>query len=215
MRANLTEPISATRVRLLEAAGEVFVEQGFRAATVREICRRAAANVAAVNYHFRDKLSLYEATFAYWAQSALEKYPPTLGLGPNPTAEERLAAYVRSFLYRILDGGKSAWFGKLMSREMQDPTAVLDRRVADTIKPLSDLLHDLVRQVASATLSPEIVRNVAGSIVGQIVFYHHSRPIIARLFPELTNTPDQIDALAQHITRFSLAGLRELAKPEV
>ena len=40
---------AGTRRRLLEAAGEVFAEHGFRAATVQEICRRADANIAAVN----------------------------------------------------------------------------------------------------------------------------------------------------------------------
>ena len=38
-----------TRRQLLEAAGVVFAERGFRDATVREICRRAGANIAAVN----------------------------------------------------------------------------------------------------------------------------------------------------------------------
>ena len=47
------------RRRLLETAGQIFAEKGFDGATVREICRRAGVNIAAVNYYFRDKEQLY------------------------------------------------------------------------------------------------------------------------------------------------------------
>src|SRR5260370_37608549 len=48
-----------TRGKLLEVAGRVFADRGYQATTIREICQRAGANVAAVNYHFGDKLGLY------------------------------------------------------------------------------------------------------------------------------------------------------------
>ncbi len=48
-----------TRDRLLRAGERLFAERGFKKVTVREICRAAGANVAAINYHFGDKLGLY------------------------------------------------------------------------------------------------------------------------------------------------------------
>ena len=56
---------TATRQRLLEAAGEVFAEDGFRKATIQRICGRARANIAAAHYHFGDKARLYTAVIEY------------------------------------------------------------------------------------------------------------------------------------------------------
>src|SRR6267142_6975907 len=118
--------IAETRRQLLEAAGEVFAEVGFRDATVREICRRAGANIAAVNYHFGDKEKLYTEVVRYSQQKALEKHPPLLDVSPNASPEKRLRAFVESLLRRIFDTGPIAWHGKLMSREMIEPTPALD-----------------------------------------------------------------------------------------
>src|SRR6516225_8210096 len=48
-----------TRERVLKAAAQLFADRGFKKVTVRDICRAARANVAAVNYHFGDKGGLY------------------------------------------------------------------------------------------------------------------------------------------------------------
>src|SRR5947209_14525298 len=107
-----------TRRRLLEAAGEVFAEQGFRSATIRDICQLAKANVAAVNYHFRDKQGLYTSVLQYACACSTDKYPPDLGVSAQATPEQRLHAYVRSLLLRMFDTGRPAWHGKLEAREM-------------------------------------------------------------------------------------------------
>jgi AcrR family transcriptional regulator len=50
-----------TRDRILQAAGDLFAVQGFKATTLREITDAAQANLAAVNYHFRSKDELVES----------------------------------------------------------------------------------------------------------------------------------------------------------
>ena len=48
-----------TRRALLDHATDVFAENGFDGASVREITRRATSNLAAINYHFGGKEALY------------------------------------------------------------------------------------------------------------------------------------------------------------
>lgn len=201
-----------TPERLLEAAGEVFAEQGFRSATVRDICERAGANIAAVNYHFQSKDHLYSAVLRHAHQCALEQYPPTLGLPANADLQARLHAFVRAFLLRILDDGRPAWFGKLMAREMIEPTAALDELVAHTIRPQSEALAAIIREILGSTHPSEaLLRRCIASVVGQCLFYHHARPVIERLFPQQKYSTDEIEILADHITAFSFAALQHLA----
>jgi len=202
-----------TRRQLLEAAGAVFAEFGFRNATVREICRRAGANVAAVNYHFRDKETLYIEVLRYAHSRALAKYPPLLDVAATAPPAEKLRAFVKSFLLRIFDKGPGSWHGKIMSREMIEPTAALDSLVAERMRPMAGLLWQIVAGILDCPLNDERVRRYAFSIVSQCVFYHHCGPVVARLFPKQQSLDQAgIEQLADHITEFSLAAMKHLPK---
>lgn len=196
-----------TRLRLLEAAGEVFAEHGFRRATVRDICSRADANIAAVNYHFGDKERLYIACLQHWLGEALRKFPPDGGLPPEAPAEQRLHAFVRSWLFRMLGEGMPAWHGKLMAREMSEPTAGFDIILAETIRPMSERITGIVRDLLGPGASDQTVRDCTMSVAGQCCFYRHGQEMIRRLHPELVHTPEEIERLAEHITQFSLAAI--------
>src|SRR5881397_1998942 len=102
-RASAPPANAATRRLLLNAAAEVFGERGFRAASIREICTRAGANVAAVNYHFGDKEALYLEVLKDTLRCTREKYPPDMGLKAGASMEQKFRAFVHSFLLRIFD----------------------------------------------------------------------------------------------------------------
>ena len=201
-----------TKSRLLEAAGQVFAEAGFRNSTIREICQRAGANVAAVNYHFRDKEGLYRAVLEYALGLALAKYPIGGVPGPEMSAADQLRLFIRTYLSRLLDEGRPAWHGQLISREMVEPTAALDY-LADTFaRPQYQRLRGILTDLLGTTADPELVRRCAASVVGQCLFYKHCQPMIQRLMPEQRYDAAALDVLARHIAEFSLGAI-EAVKP--
>ena len=203
-----------TQQVLLETAGAVFAERGYRATTVREVCRRAGVNVAAINYHFGGKEHLYLEVLRYCHRRARDRYPPDLGVGRWAAPEQRLRAFIHSFLLRLLQDGPGAWHGRLISRELIEPTGALDALVAERFRPLADELFGILRPLLGAPATRETLRLCAASVVSQCLFYHHCRSVISRLFPQQHFGPRDIRRLAEHIADFSLAALPQLARAE-
>jgi AcrR family transcriptional regulator len=197
-----------TRARLLEAAREVFSEHSFQGATVREICRRAEANVAAVNYHFGSKEGLLAEALNFSQLAALQK--------ANVKADEcpkvRLRLFLRDFMLMLLDEKNASAQCRIMARELADPTPALDQIVSEAIAPLHKFLSKLLREIVGDHVSETELRRCVYSILGQCQFYRHSHPVLQRMNPKLRYDHKEIEAIAEHIAEFSLAGIKHLAK---
>ena len=195
---------TSTRERLLEAAGEVFASHGYRAATIRRICRAADVNVGAINYHFGDKERLYHEVLHFAFDQVHERHPIR---EPDPTTsvETRLHALVSGLLSRLLSA-RASWHGRLFAREFADPTAALQPVVARFIRPLVTRLEALVAE-ARPDLTPERRRLHALSLLGQCVFYKHARPVLDVLYGADAYGPDDLEPLADHIVAAFSRGL--------
>ena len=196
-----------TEQRLLEAAGEIFAECGYQSATTRQICEKAGANIAAINYHFGDKEGLYMAVLRSVPKVYADKHPADLGLTRDATAEQKLYAYLRSLLRRIFDEGRPGWHTKLISREMIEPTQALDTLVEEAARPVHQELASIVRELLGSGATEEVVRLCTLSIISQCVYYHHARSVLRRLYPEQKYGAGDIHRLTDHIMKFSLAAL--------
>jgi AcrR family transcriptional regulator len=200
-------PADDTRTRLLDAAGRIFADKGFDQATIRDICQAAEANVAAVHYHFGDKVRLYieavrEAQCARIEDVPIPEWPPQMH------AEDRLRDFIKMFLTRLLGKGRPDWHLALMLRELANPTEACAEIVRDYIRPMADILKTILDDFLPADM-PLARRHLVGfSVVGQCLFYYVHKPIIKELVGSDEYETYHIDLLADHIALFTQNALR-------
>ena len=195
----------ATKSRLLEAAGEEFAEKGFEAARVRDICKRAEANGAAVNYHFGDKEQLY-------LQAVLEAHRCGMSREAELSITEgapsdRLRAFIHHFLTNVLAmNQQNTWHSMLMMREMLRPTRACETLVRETIRPKFERLQAILREICPA--ADERRLNALGfSVIGQCLHYRMARSVSERLIGAEAYQSLDLDYLTDHIAGFTLAAL--------
>ena len=199
-----------TRAKLLDAAGQVFAEQGFQAATVREICARAGANVAAVNYHFGDKLELYTEVLREAARSVHNAELREKLAGSDP--REALRSMIRHMVERLYGGNRAGCAMRLMAHELSQPTPALARVVDEIIAPTAAMVRGVIGQLINLPPDHEKTRLCSYSVIGQVIHYLQARPVIEQLWPGFQMTPKNMERIAEHIADFSLAYLTSRRK---
>ena len=194
--------------KLLDSAGQVFADKGFEAATVREICALAGMNVAAVNYHFGDKEKLYVE--AIRAAECAGGVPPDYQWPAGTPPEQKLSDFIHRMIRDMLDVHRPTWHAKLVMRAMLEPTQACEDMVRDFIRPKFALLESLIDEIVPQKLTPRERHLYTFSIVGQCLLYRFHQPVGKLLVgeAEFQFLSENLDLLADHITRFTLSGLR-------
>lgn len=197
-----------TRNRLLEAACEVFAEKGYHAAKVADICRRAGANVAAVNYYFGDKAALYtEAWQETFKKFAAPKPPDSTITSP----EEQLQIYIHSLIQNFTEQSDQGQFTRLYLMELANPTGLIHDIWHELIEPRRQIVIGIIRKIMGTKATDETVLFCEMSIINQCrVLLTIRRSDLEYLLGQ-SLSPDLIKRMADHITRFSLAGIKAVA----
>jgi AcrR family transcriptional regulator len=200
------EDDTGARNRLILAATQVCAEKGFKAASVRKICERAGVNLAMVNYYFGSKDELYLAVIKRAGRDGFMESMLPASERAVPAAQ-RLGQLIEHLLLSLLSEGPESDVAKLITWELVEPSPALSNIVETLGRPMHDALRALVHEISPQALSEEQARLHAFSILGQVVFYSHSRPVNELLAPELRYDHAGIRTLAEHVTAFSLRGL--------
>jgi TetR/AcrR family transcriptional regulator, regulator of cefoperazone and chloramphenicol sensitivity len=179
---------------------------------VLAIYAHANANVAAVNYHFRDKVGLYLDVLRETLTVQTDSLQEALGHAQKP--EQALRLFITAVLRRIFGRGEQSLRTRIMVHELAQPSLALKQVVEEVIRPNYDRLRQLVGQIIRRSPDDDITRLCTHSIIAQIVHYAHARPVISILWPDLKMTPERCDQVANHIADFSICSLQPLVKKD-
>lgn len=199
--------IDTTRSRILLAAGETFAEKGYEKTTIREIARRAEANLAGVNYHFGDKHRLFVEALKHAHRVRMDSKPLPAWPEDMPP-EQKLREFIRTTVGWILDDSVP-WHHQLMMQEMLQPTGACQEMVDDFIRPHFQLLLSILRTLTPEPLPQHRLQQLGFSVIGQCLFYRIHRAVFELLVSEEERqarfSPAQI---ADHISAVVLAALK-------
>jgi len=199
-----------TRTKLLDAAGQVFAESGFQAATVREICARAGVNIALVNYHFGDKLELYTEVLRH-SVGASGNGIINRALRSTAPPEEAFRELIHAMLLRVCRGDRPGWHFRLMMHEFSQPTPAMAIVIDETMRPVYDRFREMIGSMLDLPVDHDQVRLATHSVIAQVVHYVHARHVVSRVWPELELNAERIAQISAHVADFSLAGIQRPA----
>jgi AcrR family transcriptional regulator len=168
--------IPESRERLLDAASEVFSEQGFEGARVEKIAVRAAVNKAMIYYHFRGKRGLYQAVL-------LRHFGPMRdslrAISAGASAHERLARFYGTLARHML---QHPALPRMMIREvlaggqhMEDETA---RTFLGILSFVREALEEGARGGAFRAVDPVLFHFAT---IGPVLLHSISEALRARL----------------------------------
>jgi len=201
----------ATKKQLLISAGEVFAVKGFQNATLAEICANANANIAAANYYFGNKETLYVKSWRFAFEQSLKAHPPDGNVPPNASKEERLHGRILAIMRRIIDPGNHDL--DIIFKEMVNPTGLLDDVIHHALEPTLSGLTTIIRELLGPQATEQQVQlcllSIRSQCFGPLMRARRRKLNSSKALPgDLHEVLKNVEILAAHVTGFSLAGIR-------
>ena len=182
------------RDAILDAAIPIFADKGYDAASVREICGAAGANLAAVNYHFGGKAALYrEAVLRVYESTSRSEMPTLATFGGD--ADAALGAWIEWYVARSVSREGDA-ATRLLLREAAQPSEELAGVVESVIHPVYRGIEEILRAMLPADTDARTLKIQCLSTIGQCLVHRVCREMIDRLPVDPPLGPDDADPIA-------------------
>ena len=188
------------RKRLIEAGREVFLDRGYHQATVKDIVSLADTNIASINYHFGDKLTLFCAVLKVELQPMFRTIPRIAHDPENP--QRALRDFVRWYLSRFKPGTELALL--LDEISLGECLEVLIQHIRSELSVLFDILQALHPEATS-----EVIQRNAAILMTLLIHAVRYDLHVEHYFVDSQLTPGPLKHWEDCITELCLQGVQE------
>lgn len=206
----MTRPSEVTRERIMKAAERLFAERGYEATSIRAIVARARVNQAAINYHFSGKEGLYRAVLQAAFRGLTEQQVTHAGEASAMSREDALVAFIRRQMRPLLARDEASRHIRIFNWESVHPTPVFRKLISEEAAPFMTVATDLVRRFLPAADYRTLVIATLW-LVGQCSIFVRNRERLADPPLSLAYDEQEVDRLAELVSRWAIAGLRAAA----
>jgi len=196
--------VESTRERLLNIAEQRFGEGGYEGTSLRAITVAAAANIAAVNYHFGSKEALLRAAVARAmapVNTERRRRLDQLEANGQPTAEQLIRAFIEPGLDLVLRRGeRGPVVARFIGRVAFDPSQRIRELYAAESDPV-EARYLAALQAALPRAAPESVAFGYVNMLGLLAL-HQSQALTRAPGTEDVEDPGK---LAENLIAFLVA----------
>lgn len=201
-----TERGAAAREQLIAHATRIFAAKGYAAATTREICDAAGANIASIHYYFGDKEGLYRTAL----QQPLTEFTEAFGRFDDPalTFEQAMRMFLSPFMMTCRDHGdedKEAQVMKLHLREIIEPSPVFRDITRQIIVPMHAALAGVLARHCGLDEPDVDIHQLAFAIVAMAHDYCITRNLMPQLAPQVLARPGAPELILERLIGYSTA----------
>lgn len=194
----------ATRVRILEAAGELFSITGFAETSSKAVAAHAGVDVASINYHFGSRGGLYQAVLVEAHRRVVDLAELQRLSESEGSAPEKLCRLIE----RLVDAATAnprGWHLHVLAREVLAPSSHLQLLFQDAVRPKLSVIKGILSDITGIPTEDPALTSCLISVAAPCLMLLVGGPGGPGPIRELLQMPRE--AIVDHLYSFALAGL--------
>lgn len=170
-----------TRLRIVEAAIDLFGEYGYESASTRDIAARAGVNTPALQYYFENKEGVYRACAEHIAARAWARLAPVVDqatslLDGNARVDALIDVFIRihetlgDCIFMVPSASRRLFFAcEPLGHDPAVASEIVSMRICD---PLHAMAAKLIARITGTDADDPVTLIRAVSLYGQVVLFH-------------------------------------------